>query len=188
VGEEGPVYPGTCRQGTAGSRSERATRLRVDDRPITFIDGIFGAQTQNLRQAVGDFVLHRADGLFAYQLAVVVDDIDFGVTQVVRGADPLSSTPRQIFLYRCLRRATPDYYHLPLALGSDAEKLSKRHGQSAIVTPENGSLALWQVLDFLGQQPPAELRQAAAAEQLAWACRSFQPERIPVQARTAPQL
>lgn len=188
VGDEGPVYPGTCRQGAGGDRTGRALRLRVDDRPIAFRDGVFGPQTQNLQQAVGDFVLHRVDGVFAYQLAVVVDDIDAGITQVVRGADLLASTPRQIFLYRCLQQQVPAYFHLPLALGVDAEKLSKRHGRAAIITPENGPQALWHALDFLGQQPPVELRRAAAAEQLIWARSAFQPGKIPIQARPAPQL
>ena len=188
AGDEGPVYPGTCRQGSVGGRAERAMRLRVNDRPISFQDGVFGAQSQDLQQTVGDFVLYRADGVYAYQLAVVVDDIDAGVTQVVRGADLLTSTPRQIFLYRCLKQQFPDYFHLPLALGGDAEKLSKRHGSSAIVTKENGSLALWHALEFLGQQPPLELRRAAPGELLNWGCQFFRPERIPMQARPAPKL
>ena len=115
-GEEGPVYPGTCRNGICGSRAEHAVRLRVPDEDITYRDGILGEQKQNLENEVGDFVLHRVDGLFAYQLAVVVDDIDAGITQVVRGADLLSSTPRQIYLYRCLDIIPPEYFHLPLAL------------------------------------------------------------------------
>ena len=124
-GEEGPVYPGTCRGGARGKRSERAIRLRVANEDISYRDGVFGLQKQNLEEEVGDFILHRVDGLFAYQLAVVVDDIDTGITQVVRGADLLSSTPRQLYLYQCLNVAPPDYFHLPLAFGDNGKKLSK---------------------------------------------------------------
>ena len=172
-GEEGPVYPGTCREGLGEYRSARAVRLRVADERVRFRDGIFGEQAQDLERQVGDFVLYRADGVYAYQLAVVVDDIDAGVTQVVRGADLLSSTPRQIFLYRCLGEEPPEYYHLPLVLGTDAEKLSKRHGHGSLVSKENGGDLLWKALVFLGQSPPEILSRADCAELLAWGCNNF---------------
>ncbi len=127
-GEEGPIYPGTCRNEPLGTRPERAVRLRVDNQPIHFFDHVFGQQSQNLERQVGDFVLHRSDGIFAYQLAVVVDDIDSGVTQVVRGADLLSSTARQVYLYRCLGETPPEYLHLPLAIAANGRKMSKRDG------------------------------------------------------------
>ncbi len=187
-GEEGPVYPGTCRLGPVGRRSERAIRLLVADEEIAYTDGVFGPQRQNLMQAIGDFVLRRADGLFAYQLAVVVDDIDAGVTQVVRGADLLSSTPRQIYLYRCLQQPLPDYYHLPLVLGADQEKLSKRHGPSALITQQNSSLAIWQALRFLGQPVPDELRRASGRELLSWGELNFDHTRISTRAQLAPGL
>lgn len=167
-GEDGPIYPGTCRNGIKGQRTERAMRLRVPDEDISFVDGIQGAQKQNLEQQVGDFVLHRADKLFAYQLAVVVDDMDAAVNQVVRGADLLFSTPRQIWLYRCLGKTPPSHFHHPLALGEDGEKLSKRHGGYEAVTEANGARMLWQVLSFLGQSPPATLIHEAAPEILQW--------------------
>lgn len=153
-GDDGPIYPGTCRFGPVGQRAEKSIRLRVLDEELFCRDLIFGPLRQNLQREVGDFVLQRADGLFAYQLAVVVDDIDSGVNQVVRGADLLSSTPRQTYLYQCLHQSPPDYYHLPLALGADGQKLSKRHGKSAIITSENSRRALWAAFQFLGQQPP----------------------------------
>lgn len=187
-GEEGPVYPGLCRQGPVGSRDELAIRLRVEDRAISYHDRLFGLQQQNLQREVGDFVLRRADGLFAYQLAVVVDDIDSGVTQVVRGADLLSSTPRQIYLYQCLQQALPDYYHLPLALGEDREKLSKRHGIPGVVTAENGALALWYALVFLGQPVSLALRSAPAKELLVWALENFSTRHISVEPQLAPSL
>ena len=179
VGEDGPVYPGTCRHGAKGSRAERAVRLRVPDQTVEYCDGVYGWQGQNLEKQVGDFVLYRADGQFAYQLAVVVDDIDSGVTQLVRGADLLSSTPRQIYLYRCLRAAPPVYYHLPLALGENGEKLSKRHGRVGLVSAANGATMLWQALDFLGQQPPIELQAGTPQDLLSWGQKHFSPARIP---------
>jgi glutamyl-Q tRNA(Asp) synthetase len=183
AGEEGPVYPGTCRNGRGGSRSQRAVRLRVPGRTVCFSDAVYGPQEQHLLTAVGDFVLRRADGLFAYQLAVVVDDIDSGVTQVVRGADLLSSTPRQVYLYSCLGETPPHYYHLPLALAADGDKISKRHGPAAVIDKRNGPAEIWRALDFLGQQPPRELLGCAAAELLNWGITCFQPERIPTEHR-----
>ncbi|MEJ2199468.1 MAG: tRNA glutamyl-Q(34) synthetase GluQRS [Desulfuromonadaceae bacterium] len=106
-GEEGPVYPGTCRPGLPAGRRPRAWRLRVPELRIELADGVFGAVSQCLADEIGDFVLRRADGLFAYQLAVVVDDADSGVTQVVRGQDLLASTPRQIYLQQCLKLPHP---------------------------------------------------------------------------------
>ncbi|MBE0599382.1 MAG: tRNA glutamyl-Q(34) synthetase GluQRS, partial [Desulfuromonadales bacterium] len=102
AGEEGPIYPGTCRHGLPPGRSPGAQRLRVPAAMVCFTDGVFGPSGHHLADTVGDFVLRRADGLFAYQLAVVVDDADAGVNQVVRGEDLLASTPRQIFLHACL--------------------------------------------------------------------------------------
>ena len=178
VGEDGPVYPGTCRNGAKGNRAEKAVRLRVPDQTVDYCDEVYGWQRQNLEKQVGDFVLYRADGQFAYQFAVVVDDIDYGVNQVVRGADLLSSTPRQIYLHRCLHKVPPDYYHLPLALGEDGEKLSKRHGRAGLVSAANGAVMLWHALDFLGQQPPVELRAGSAQEILSWGRTHFSPQRI----------
>lgn len=187
-GEAGPVYPGTCRSGPVGSRAERSIRLQVPDEEIFCCDHIFGPLRQNLRREVGDFVLRRADGLFAYQLAVVVDDIDTGVNQVVRGADLLYSTPRQAYLYQCLQQSRPDYFHLPLALGADEQKLSKRHGRSGVITAANGARALWCGLQFLGQQPPVELAGAAATELLAWGLANFSVARVQKAEQLAPEL
>lgn len=182
-GDEGPVYPGTCRDGPKGQRVERSVRLRVNDRPVVFTDKLYGEQRQNLQTEVGDFVLHRADGVFAYQLAVVVDDMDTGVTQVVRGSDLLSSTPRQIHLYHCLENRPPEYLHLPLALGAQGKKLSKRHGPEAVVRRENASLMIWRALEFFGQCPPEDIVASPPAELLSWAGENFQVRRIPAQDR-----
>jgi glutamyl-Q tRNA(Asp) synthetase len=178
AGDEGPVYPGTCRSGLAGRRP-RSLRLRVPNRPVCFIDGVFGSREQCLQSAVGDFVLRRADGLFAYQLAVVVDDAESGVNQVVRGEDLLSSTPRQIFLHGCLGNPVPDYIHLPLALTPEGEKISKRQGAVAAAKGAGGGALLWKVLRFLGQPVPVEMVEASAAEVLAWGVENFTLARIP---------
>lgn len=125
------VYPGTCRNGLVPGKTARAYRLRVPDDAsecITFNDRWVGTVTQHLATEVGDFVLKRADGFWAYQLAVVVDDADQGVTHVVRGADLLDSTPRQIYLQRLLGVPTPRYMHVPVLTNAAGEKLSKQTG------------------------------------------------------------
>jgi len=177
-GEEGPLYPGTCREGVPRGRRPRSLRIRVPERQVCFADGVFGAVEQHLASAVGDFVLRRADGLFAYQLAVVVDDAEAGVTQVVRGADLLSSTARQIFLHLSLENPLPDYVHLPLALAGDGEKLSKRHGAVPVSGDEEDGALLWRVLEFLGQGPPPSLRRATADEVLGWGAAHFDLKRV----------
>ena len=122
------IYPGTCRHGLPAGKAARATRARTHRAPIGFADRFQGWVEQNVEQEVGDFVLLRADGLVAYQLAVVVDDMDQGVTDVVRGADLLASTARQIHLQRLLGARTPRYAHVPVALNAAREKLSKQTG------------------------------------------------------------
>lgn len=174
AGEEGPIYPGTCRGGLGSGRKPRALRLRVPEQQVAFSDGLFGVQEQHLATAVGDFVLRRADGLFAYQLAVVVDDAASKVTQVVRGADLLTSTPRQIYLQACLDYPHPHYIHLPLVLAADGDKISKRHGTLELNLAATGGLLVWQALRFLGQAVPLELRAAPPAQILEWGRRNFE--------------
>jgi glutamyl-Q tRNA(Asp) synthetase len=139
------VYPGTCAGGSAPGKRIRAYRVRVSDEPLCFVDREVGEYTQHLRRDVGDFVVRRADGLWAYQLAVVVDDAEQGITDIVRGADLLDNTPRQIFLQRAIGLPTPRYLHVPLVLNTAGEKLSKQTGAAAIDT----------------QQPVHELQRAA---------------------------
>ena len=122
------IYPGTCRTGLAPGKTPRALRLRTGGEEIAFTDRVQGPQRQILEREIGDFVLLRADGQFAYQLAVVVDDAEQGVTDVVRGADLLDSTPRQIFLQRLLGYPMPRYLHVPAAVNQAGEKLSKQTG------------------------------------------------------------
>lgn len=177
-GEEGPVYPGTCRSGLPAGRLPRAVRVRVPDRTYGFTDGVFGRYAQNLAREVGDFVLRRADGMIAYQLAVVVDDAASGVNQVVRGADLLGSTPRQIFLMGCLGLPVPSYWHLPLVLNADGSKISKRHGEADNLLVY-GSDWVRKALQWLGQPLPGELSAAPSREVLAWAITTFDAGRIP---------
>jgi glutamyl-Q tRNA(Asp) synthetase len=128
------AYPGTCRAGLNG-KPPRAWRLRVPDGDaavIIFDDRWQGEQTQNLATEVGDFVLKRADDQWAYQLAVVVDDADAGITHIVRGADLMDSTARQIYLQRCLGVTTPRYLHVPVVTNELGEKLSKQNGATAL--------------------------------------------------------
>lgn len=127
-GDEGPVYPGLCRDGPRHPKREPATRFRMPEAP-TFVDGFAGEIRVDV---AGDFVIHRKDGVFAYQIACVVDDHDMHITEVLRGDDLLSSTPRQIALYRALGWEVPDFFHVPLVLGDDGQRLAKRHGAIAI--------------------------------------------------------
>lgn len=122
------VYPGTCRDGLPPGRTARAIRFKAPDEVIGFNDVLFGPVHEHVSRDTGDFVVKRADGVFAYQLAVVTDDALQGVTQVVRGADLLSSTPRQIALQRALQYSTPQYAHVPLVVNADGTKLGKRDG------------------------------------------------------------
>ena len=151
------IYPGTCRAGTA---HKRALRVRTTRDAIVFIDRVQGRCEQVLEHDIGDFVLYRADGLFAYQLAVVVDDAAQGVTDVVRGADLLDSTPRQIYLQRLLGLPTPRYLHVPVALDMEGAKLSK---QTAAAPIEADASALRHALRFLGQPEAATLGEALRA-------------------------
>ncbi|HJV37083.1 tRNA glutamyl-Q(34) synthetase GluQRS [Geomonas sp.] len=177
------VYPGICRNGLAPGKVERALRVKVCDEVITFEDGIMGRYTQQLTSACGDFVIQRADGPFAYHLAVVVDDAAAGVNQVVRGSDLLSSTPRQMYLQRIFEYTVPVYYHLPLVTGEGGAKLSKRDNAVSLkagrdLEKEGGTLLL-AALRFLGQQPPSELTGASPREILQWALPSFDPTAVP---------
>ena len=173
------VYPGTCRGLTAEDIARReaagrkgALRLRVPEETVTFTDGHLGEVTEYLPTDCGDFLLRRSDGLFAYQLAVVVDDAAMGVTEVVRGADLLSSTPRQLLLYELLGWEAPEFYHFPLLLSPDGRRLSKRDGDLGLgalrerYTPEEiiGKLAY-----LAGQNPGGGPRTPEAlAEDFHW--------------------
>jgi len=195
LGIEGFVYPGTCRNGKSpplpgreGAAAARmpAWRVRTDlnpslfslsSSPIEFDDALQGRITQHLESEIGDFVVKRADGLFAYQLAVVADDAAQGITAVVRGADLLYSTPRQIYLQRLLGLTTPAYLHLPVAVNAAGEKLSKQTLAPAI-TRDNAVATLIAALRFLRQQPPDTLRGATVEQLLQWGTTNWKPEKL----------
>jgi glutamyl-Q tRNA(Asp) synthetase len=165
------IYPGTCRAGLAPGKAARAVRLRTDADPVCFTDRVQGEIAQSIQPEIGDFVLLRADGVFAYQLAVVVDDAAQGITDVVRGADLLDSTARQIYLQRLLGLPTPRYLHVPVATNAAGEKLSKQTR-----APDATQSDLSRALEFLGMDavsgPPS-------AELLARAVANWDPARIP---------
>jgi glutamyl-Q tRNA(Asp) synthetase len=172
------VYPGTCRGGVDETHAKDrfcSLRVRVPDAAVAFDDRVFGHVTQRLSEDVGDFVVRRSDGLFAYQLAVVVDDGAQDVTDVVRGADLLPSTPRQVFLARALALPTPRYMHVPVAVDAHGAKLSKSTGAAALARPPVAALAAaWR---FLGQADPAEPFGAPDAF-WGWAIAHWQPARV----------
>ena len=163
----GMVYPGICRAG-AGGRPIRAWRLRVGNEVVAFEDRLQGRVAQCLAQDVGDVVLLRADGLCAYQLAVTVDDEFQQISQIVRGADLLDSTPRQIWLQRCLGYRTPTYAHLPVAVNPAGEKLSKQTRAEPLRT-ERAAAQLVRALAFLGQAVPEALARSSVVEVWSWA-------------------
>lgn len=173
------IYPGTCRDAGRGLQ-DAAIRLRVPDAEYRFVDRVQGEFAQYLAREVGDFVIRRRDGLYAYQLAVVLDDAWQGVTDIVRGADLLDSTPRQLYLQQLFGLAQPRYLHIPLLLQPDGHKLGKSY-RSPPLPPDQAPALLARALRALGQQPPAELQQGSAAEVLAWGGRHWNPAAIPHQ-------
>ena len=177
-GLEGPVYPGTCRKGLPSDRRALGVRLRVPlDKTPSFNDALQGAHHQHLASEIGDFVIRRADGYCAYQLAVVLDDAFQGITHVVRGADLLLSTPRQIYLQRVLGLHPLIYMHLPVAVNATGEKLSKQT-HAAPVNDARAPALLFQALEFLRQEPPPELRRSTVAELLHWGVSRWRPLRM----------
>jgi glutamyl-Q tRNA(Asp) synthetase len=174
-----PVYPGTCRDAGSAIETPHATRFRIEatDGVVEFMDAFQGAVREDCRREAGDFVVRRRDGPFAYHLAVVVDDEMQGVTEVVRGADLLSSTPRQILLQRALGFRTPSYGHLPLLVEPDGRKLAKSR-RAVPVDPREAPLQLWRTLEWLDQAPPRDLAGAPVREIWSWALSNWRPEQI----------
>lgn len=175
----GGVYPGTCRN-AQHAPDGAAIRIRVPELQYQFVDRVQGRYQQHLGREVGDFVIRRRDGLYAYQLAVVLDDAWQGVTDIVRGADLLDSTPRQLYLQELLGLSQPRYLHVPLIVQADGNKLGKSFRSPALPAAE-AAAQLCRALRALGQQPPAELVMATAKEILAWGISHWQAEGIPRQ-------
>ncbi|MCU7960061.1 MAG: tRNA glutamyl-Q(34) synthetase GluQRS [gamma proteobacterium symbiont of Bathyaustriella thionipta] len=176
TGPEGPLYPGTCRSGLAAGKTLRSWRFRVSSEAICFQDAIQGENCQNPAESCGDFVIRRADQLFAYQLAVVADDAFQGINHIVRGADLLASTARQIMLQKALGLATPQYAHLPLVLDSQGRKLSKQ-SRGCPLDARNPLPGLLQALKFLRQPLPPET-PASLSELWQWAIANWQTDTI----------
>lgn len=180
AGPYGMIYPGTCRDRACidTDYQQQALRVVTEDHDILFRDALLGTRRQNLAREVGDFIIRRADGLFAYQLAVVVDDAAQGITEVVRGSDLLDQTPRQIHLQNLLNLPTPGYLHLPLAVGPDGAKLSKQTHAPAVdnARPIDNLL---RVLAFLGQGHASPADFDHLDDFWAWATASWDQSRLP---------
>lgn len=172
------VYPGTCRERQLPAAPDHAVRVRVGQSDSGFVDRLQGPVSQNLASTCGDFIIRRRDGIIAYQLAVVIDDIAQAVTEIVRGADLLGSTPRQLWLYQLLQQPVPRYLHVPLVMRPDGEKLSKRLG-SAPLEADQAATTLYRALRILTPTPPAALRTEPIDRQLEWAVAHWQPQRLP---------
>jgi len=170
------VYPGTCRAGIPAGKTARSVRFRVPDGPVEVVDRVHGTSRQDLGAECGDFVIQRADGLMAYQLAVVVDDIESGITEVVRGSDLLSSSARQQALFQALQAPLPQWMHLPLVVDRAGRKLSKST-QADPVDHAPPAKALALVLQALGHRPRPGLRSLESLWR--WAIANWTPERIP---------
>jgi glutamyl-Q tRNA(Asp) synthetase len=174
------IYPGTCRTRTRIPHETHALRVNTAGAQMGFTDRIQGIQQQDIETEVGDFVVRRADGLFAYQLAVVIDDADQGITDIVRGSDLLDNTPRQMLLQRLLKLPTPRYAHLPVAVNAAGQKLSKQTFAPPL-DDRQPLTALHEALRFLGLPSPPELRDATIDDLLTWAVNHWNMELVPKQ-------
>ena len=163
AGTESRIYPGLCRTGLPSGRRARALRLKVDGMDTEFHDGLLGPQRRDLAREYGDFILYRADGVYAFQLASAVDDAEYGMTDVVRGADLLESSARQLGVIRLLGLQAPHYVHLPVAVDGRGEKLSKQTNATP-VDPARPLGVLHAVLRFLNQLTEAESERAGLDE------------------------
>jgi len=170
-GVMGFIYPGTCRDRQLAT-SNRAIRLRTEQQTILFNDGLQGAISQCIREDIGDIVLKRADGLYSYQLAVVADDSEQNITEIVRGVDLLHNTPVQIYLQQLLKMNTPSYLHLPLLLDTSKEKLSKQTRAKPVNT-NSIEKTLLTLLELLNQSPPRSLYDEDKTSILNWAIKHW---------------
>ncbi len=178
-GADGPVYSGTCR-GKSAANGPHALRLELKSAAVQIDDGWQGALKRQTSNDIGDFIVRRADGQIGYQLACVVDEIAMGITEVVRGADLIGSSFRQIALMAQLKLEAPRYRHLPVLLDDQGRKLSKQnHAKPA--QAETASANLATCLQILGQHPPAAIRQSTPAEVVTWAVSHWQPAQVPQQ-------
>lgn len=180
IGPLGMIYPGTCRPNRLPLKQQHSLRLLLPDQDINFKDTIQPALSLNLMRDIGDVVLLRADGFYAYHLAVVVDDEDQHVSEIVRGTDLLYSTPVHQYLQQCLNYNTPNYIHLPVIENARGEKLSKQTGASK-VSFHNPEKTLLQLLNMLGQNPAEELQDGSLDEILTWAINHWDINKVPTE-------
>ncbi|MBL4279101.1 tRNA glutamyl-Q(34) synthetase GluQRS [Vibrio fluvialis] len=183
----GGFYPGTCRDKQLPFSPDCAIRLRMDNPVYSFIDLKHGEITIPSALAEEDFIIKRRDGLFAYNLAVVLDDIDQGVTEVVRGADLIEPTGRQISLYHTLKQNPVSYLHLPLAMDGNGNKLSKQNHATAI-NPDDPKPTLIHAMSFLGFDIPEDFMDARIEEIIAWGCQNWQIAQLPVETEITPRF
>ena len=182
----GRVYPGTCRNGVPAGRTARSVRVRVGAGSIEMEDLVQGSCRQDLERDIGDFVVYRADGVFAYHLATAFDDTEQEITRVVRGADLLLSTHRQVFVQGLLSRPRPEYAHVPVVTNCQGEKLSK-HTRAPPTRLRPASVVICDALRFLDHSPPAQLVGAPPEEVWSWAIDEWELGRVPrIASRTSP--
>lgn len=175
---QGNAYPGTCRYKAHDPDQQHSLRLITGQSPTKFNDEIQGHFHQVLETEIGDFIIHRADGLVAYHIATVVDDAFQGITEIVRGADLLDSTPRQIYLQQILNYPIPSYAHLPVVVDEHGDKLSKQHHARPVNDTEPVKI-LFTALNFLGQQPDKVLLQGNVEEIIQWGIEHWSMKKIP---------
>ena len=174
-GPLGAIYPGTCRNGCASD--DVAIRIRTNDEPIGFTDSLQGHLEQRLESESGDFVIKRRDGLIAYHLAVVIDDHDQGINEIVRGIDLIDSTPRHLWLQRVIGLDVPGYMHIPVAINADKQKLSKLTGAAGLPIAETGPILI-SALRALDQPLPDDFESASLSEIWRWVAGHWEPGRL----------
>jgi len=187
IKQNGGYYLGTCREKKLTDENPMATRLRMTEPVYQFIDQKHGLLSIPKALADEDFIIKRRDGLFAYNLAVVLDDIDQGVTEIVRGADLIEPTGRQISLYKMLGKQTISYLHLPLAMGENGQKLSKQNHAPAIDNL-NPKPALLEAMHFLGFKLEQDIASASLAEIIAWGVKNWQISQLPNTTEITPRF
>lgn len=171
------IYPGTCRTTSFPINQQHSIRIKTDNHLISFDDRIQGNYSQKLESEIGDFIIKRSDGQHAYQLAVVVDDAEQQITEIVRGSDLLDNTPRQLYLQHVLKLGSPEYMHLPVAADQRGIKLSKQTHAKPVDLKE-AVPTLWRTLAFLGQKPPEELLGSDLSSFWTWAVQNWDPVKI----------
>ena len=185
---KGKVYPGTCRKRAFSDEGQQSIRIIARQQEVTLKDLVQDNFAQDLERDVGDFVVKRADGIIAYHLAVVVDDAYQNITHMVRGADLMDSCPRQIYLQNILELKTPEYAHIPLAVYDNGEKLSKRYEADHALLDNTPEKVIFHALEFLGQQPPAELFEAGLEDLMAWGTGNWDLQKVPAQRQSLPPI